>query len=189
MEAHIISSYTFLTVSLRYNWNTVNITCLKYTGTSLAVQWLRLHTSKAAGAGLIPDQGTKIPHAWPKKLKKTKHLVYNLVCFGICVPHKIIITIKITHPLPPPWGFVIALQSSLLFLLSPPEPPSSGPQGNIDLFSFTGVCICLNVIEKKSYSIYSYFVWFLSIITLQSIQVVTCVRSSFHFIGEEYFIV
>lgn len=82
-----------------------------------------------------------------------------------------------------------ALQSSLLFLLSPPEPPSSGPQGNIDLFSFTGVCICLNVIEKKSYSIYSYFVWFLSIITLQSIQVVTCVRSSFHFIGEEYFIV
>ena len=35
--------------------------------TSLAVQWLRLHTSKAVGAGLIPDQGTKIPHAWPKK--------------------------------------------------------------------------------------------------------------------------
>ena len=33
------------------------------TGTSLVVQWLRLHTSNAGGAGLIPGQGTKIPHA------------------------------------------------------------------------------------------------------------------------------
>ena len=32
-------------------------------GTSLAVQWLRLHTSTAGGTGLIPGQGTKIPHA------------------------------------------------------------------------------------------------------------------------------
>ena len=122
--------------------------------------------------------------------KKKKHLVYNLVSFGICVSHKIIFTIKITYPLPPPIRFRYAsLQSSLLFFLSPPEPPSSGPQGNIDLFSFTVVCICLNVIEKKSYSIYSYFVWFLSITILQSIQVVKCVQISFHFIDEEYFIV
>ena len=31
--------------------------------TSLAVQWLRLCDSDAGGAGLIPDPGTKIPHA------------------------------------------------------------------------------------------------------------------------------
>jgi len=32
-------------------------------GTSLTVQWLRLHTSNAGVLGLIPGQGTKIPHA------------------------------------------------------------------------------------------------------------------------------
>ena len=32
-------------------------------GTSLAVQWLQLHTSNAQGIGLIPGQGTKTPHA------------------------------------------------------------------------------------------------------------------------------
>ena len=32
-------------------------------GTSLAVQWLRLCTSNAGGGGSIPGQGTKIPHA------------------------------------------------------------------------------------------------------------------------------
>ena len=30
--------------------------------TSLVVQWLRLCTSTAGGEGLIPGQGTKIPH-------------------------------------------------------------------------------------------------------------------------------
>ena len=34
-----------------------------YPGTSLAVQWLRLHASTAGGTDLIPGQGTKIPHA------------------------------------------------------------------------------------------------------------------------------
>ena len=32
------------------------------TGTSLAVQWLRLCTSNAGGTVSIPGQGTKIPH-------------------------------------------------------------------------------------------------------------------------------
>ena len=31
--------------------------------TSLVVQWLRLHTSITGGTGLIPGEGTKIPHA------------------------------------------------------------------------------------------------------------------------------
>ena len=39
-------------------------------GTSLAVQWLRLCTSTAGGMGLIPGQGTKIPHAAPCGQKK-----------------------------------------------------------------------------------------------------------------------
>ena len=35
----------------------------KNTGTSLVVQWLRLHAFNAGDTGSIPGQGTKIPHA------------------------------------------------------------------------------------------------------------------------------
>ena len=44
-------------------------------GTSLVVQWLRLHGSNAGGAGLIPGQGTKIPYAtWHgQNTNKQKH--------------------------------------------------------------------------------------------------------------------
>ena len=39
--------------------------------TSLKAQWLRCHTSNAGDSGLIPDQGTKIPHVtWPKKKER-----------------------------------------------------------------------------------------------------------------------
>ena len=41
-------------------------------GSSLPVQWLRLHTSNAEGAGLIPGQGTQIPHASRSSQKKKK---------------------------------------------------------------------------------------------------------------------
>ena len=41
-------------------------------GTSLVVQQLRLHISKAGGAGSIPGQGTKISHAMQQKKKKKK---------------------------------------------------------------------------------------------------------------------
>ena len=34
-----------------------------FTGTSLAVQWLRLHAPNAVGMGSIPGQGTKIVQA------------------------------------------------------------------------------------------------------------------------------
>ena len=37
--------------------------CFKMGGTSLAVQWLRLHTSNIGGVGSIPGQVTKIPCA------------------------------------------------------------------------------------------------------------------------------
>jgi len=41
-------------------------------GTSLAVQWLRIHTSTVGSAGSIPAQGTKTPHATAVKPKKIK---------------------------------------------------------------------------------------------------------------------
>jgi len=46
-------------------------------GTSLGVQWLRLHASTAGGVGSIPGQGTKIPYAsaWPKK-KRMQFIIY-----------------------------------------------------------------------------------------------------------------
>ena len=45
----------------------------KAAGTSLVVQWLRLHASTAGGAGLTLSQGTKIPHAaWCGQKKKKK---------------------------------------------------------------------------------------------------------------------
>ena len=45
-------------------------------GTSLAVQGLRLPASTAGGTGLIPGQGTKIPHAaWPGQSKQRKEKV------------------------------------------------------------------------------------------------------------------
>ena len=46
------------------------------------VQWLRLCTSSAGGAGLIPGQGTKIPHAVgcsKKKKKKNKKLTSQIM--------------------------------------------------------------------------------------------------------------
>ena len=43
------------------------VSCLQK---SLVVQWVRLHASNAAGAGLIPGQGTKIPYALSQKKKK-----------------------------------------------------------------------------------------------------------------------
>ena len=41
-------------------------------GTSLVVQWLRLHAFKTGGMNLIPGQGTKIPHAMIKMAKTNK---------------------------------------------------------------------------------------------------------------------
>ena len=43
----------------------------KNLGTSLVVQWLRLHASMARDVGSIPGQETKIPHKKKKKLEYT----------------------------------------------------------------------------------------------------------------------
>ena len=42
----------------------------EWMGNSLGIQWLRLHAPSAGGTGLIPDQGTKIPHAAQRGQKK-----------------------------------------------------------------------------------------------------------------------
>ena len=47
-------------------------------GNSLVVQWLKLWTSNdAGGTGLIPGQGTKIPHATHCSLKKKNIFLSN----------------------------------------------------------------------------------------------------------------
>ena len=48
-------------------------------GTSLAVQWLRLQASTEGGVGPIPGWGTKIPHAMQRGQKKKKK---NLPCIA-----------------------------------------------------------------------------------------------------------
>ena len=49
-----------------------------YVGTSLAIQWLRLHVPTVGGMGSIPGPGTKIPHApvCPIPQQKKKHKNY-----------------------------------------------------------------------------------------------------------------
>ena len=49
----------------------LSINCL---GTSLVVQWIRLHTSSVGDTGSIPSQVTKIPHATQCGQKKKKIL-------------------------------------------------------------------------------------------------------------------
>ena len=51
---------------------------------SLKVQWLRLCISNAEDTGLIPGQGTKIPHAmWPKKRGEKEEMLS--LCFESCL--------------------------------------------------------------------------------------------------------
>ena len=45
-------------------------------GTSLAVQWLRVHLPNAGGTGSIPGQGAKIPHASGPKNQNIKQKQY-----------------------------------------------------------------------------------------------------------------
>ena len=48
-----------------------------YIGIALAVQGLRLSTPNSGGTGLIPCQGTKIPHAAKPKERKKKEYIYT----------------------------------------------------------------------------------------------------------------
>ena len=49
-------------------------------GTSLVVQWLRLHAPNAGSPGSIPGRGTKIPQAmWLGQKKRTKKLISFII--------------------------------------------------------------------------------------------------------------
>ena len=48
-------------------------------GTSLAVQWLRLHASTAGGADVIPCQGELRSHMLPGAAQKTNKEKYFLI--------------------------------------------------------------------------------------------------------------
>ena len=75
------SSHIYKFVQLFFFFFISLTTKMKAPGTSLAVRWLRLHTSTAGGAGSIPGWETKIPHATtqPKKRRKPPlQLVFTL---------------------------------------------------------------------------------------------------------------
>ena len=54
-------------------------------GTSLAVQWLRLCASTAGGTGLIPGQGSEVPHATQCRHKKLKYGVAKKIHPGFSI--------------------------------------------------------------------------------------------------------
>ena len=56
-------------------------------GTSLAVQWLRLHASTSGGAGSIPGWGTKISYAaWHSQINKQTVVSTSFLCPGTKSP-------------------------------------------------------------------------------------------------------
>ena len=62
--------HTYKIYLFNYMYKTCNV------GNSLAMQCLGLCASAAGGMGLVPGQGTKIPHAvQPKKKKQKKHVM------------------------------------------------------------------------------------------------------------------
>ena len=80
-----------MSIQAGYNWTSSKLKGIfkDTTGTSLAVQWLRLRASTAGGMGLIPGQGTKIPHAarcsknkkrHHKENEKASHILGKYIC-------------------------------------------------------------------------------------------------------------
>ena len=60
------------------------------------VQWLRLCTSHAEGAGLIPGQGTKIPHAAQGGQRKIQKLEGPFVFYDITYD-SIVVVLSLSH--------------------------------------------------------------------------------------------
>ena len=69
---HFLKSLLHEEYHTRYSFELCLLHLTLRLGTPLAVQWLRLCASSAGGAGLIPVQGTKIPHATESNQKITK---------------------------------------------------------------------------------------------------------------------
>ena len=80
----IVFLISFPDCSLQMYRNTIDFGILKkkknpLSGTSLAVQWLRLHASTAEGAGSIPGLGTKTPHVCRGREKQQQHCLRGAV--------------------------------------------------------------------------------------------------------------
>ena len=84
---HVKSIFHSIVIKSNLRWIVLGFACLNSVrlrvllpGTSLAVQWLRIHASTAEGAGSVPGWGTKIPHATcgKRKKKNVASVVINL---------------------------------------------------------------------------------------------------------------
>ena len=88
------SSFARIPVNLHDCFHEITAYSKLKLGTSLAVQWLRLCTSKAGGASLIPGWGTKTPDAAWRNQKIIKKNKLNLFisclvapsCLTVCNP-------------------------------------------------------------------------------------------------------
>ena len=82
----LIKSYEMVTMKGYELQSTVQIQSCCSLGTSLVVQWLRLHAPDARGSGLIPGQGTR-PHMPQRKIShvatKTPHIATKTQCSQI----------------------------------------------------------------------------------------------------------
>ena len=77
----------------------------KRAGTSLGVQWLKLHASTAGGMGSIPGQGTRIQHATRCSQKQTNKQLARGMLFFLIVKRGHSITIhQVSGTIPGPWG-------------------------------------------------------------------------------------
>ena len=71
LKNNIYGNSQYFLLSFSVNLKLLQKKSITVSGTSLAVQWLRLCTSSIGGIGSIPGQRTKIPHAtWCSQKKK-----------------------------------------------------------------------------------------------------------------------
>ena len=66
MQSNILNPPSMASLKPCQLLNFFNLIKVRKIGISLAVQWLRLYTPKAEDIGLIPGQGTMIPHGVPR---------------------------------------------------------------------------------------------------------------------------
>ena len=80
MNTHTPGQHAFCSLLKTRSWSLLSLClsmCVKEDGTSLEVQWLRLHLPvQVGGASSIPGQGVKIPHALGPKHQNIKQKRY-----------------------------------------------------------------------------------------------------------------
>ena len=80
LKNNIYGNSQYLLLSFSVNLKLLQKKSITVSGTSLAVQWLKLCTSSVGGIGSIPGQRTKIPHAtWCSQKKKSITIFLNVL--------------------------------------------------------------------------------------------------------------